>query len=197
MIYFHGFYDGIRAEEEKLDFIRKLKFSEECFKDGSASESQKKLVETYFILSENGTIASSNDKAVTEKMQNFGYFLLLSNHCSNAIEALSIYRNKDVVEKTFCNLKNRLDMKRTKVSSEESLEGKLFVQFIALTLISYIHQVMTKFGLYKNYSMASLLNELDVIEIFEYCSKKVHYSEITKKQRDIMACFGVTLSNTV
>ena len=129
LIYFHGFYDGVKAEDEKVEFIRELKFAEECFKDGSASDVQKKLAEVYFILNEDGTIASYNNKVIDEKMQSFGYFLLLSNHSTDAIETLSVYRNKDVVEKTFCNLKNRLDMKRTKVSSEESLEGKLFVQF--------------------------------------------------------------------
>ena len=150
-------------------------------------------METYFVLNRDGTISSHNQKAVNEKMQSFGYFILLSNHTSDAIEALSVYRNKDVVEKTFCNLKNRLDMKRTKVSSEESLEGKLFVQFIALILISYIHQIMTKCDLYKNYSMDTMLDELDVIEIFEYSSKKIHYSEITKKQKKLLACFDVSI----
>ena len=109
--FLRDFKQALRAEDEKLEFIRDLKLAEECFKDNSATDAQKKLAEAYFILNEDGT------------MQDFGYFLLLSNHSADAIEALSIYRNKDVVEKTFCNLKNRLDMKRTKVSSEESLAG--------------------------------------------------------------------------
>ena len=43
---------------------------------------------------------------------------------------------KDVVEKSFGNLKNRLNMRRPNVSSEESLDEKLFVQFVALMLVS-------------------------------------------------------------
>ncbi len=69
-------------------------------------------------------------------------------------------------------------MKRTKVSSEESLEGKIFIQFVALIYISFIHQIMSNNNPYKNYSMASLLDEIDVIEIFEYKGKKIMYLKL-------------------
>ena len=52
---------------------------------------------------------------------------------------------------------------------------------------------MSNNNLYKNYSMASLLDEIDVIEIFEYKGKKNHVSEITKKQHDIFKCFDIIL----
>jgi len=38
--------------------------------------------------------------------------------------------------KAFGNLKEQLNMRRNYVSSEESLEGKVFVQFIALIYLS-------------------------------------------------------------
>jgi hypothetical protein len=41
----------------------------------------------------------------------------------NAVTALELYRNKDVVEKVFGNAKTRLNMRRTLVFSEQSLEG--------------------------------------------------------------------------
>ena len=191
------YYDGVRAESEKKDFIKKLKLVEEAFVEGSFSDTQKTLFDKYFILKENNNNSTipftHNQEAINSHMQNFGYFVLLSNHITDANTAISIYRNKDVVEKTFCNIKNRLDMKRTKVSSEECLEGKIFIQFVALIYISYIHQVMSKNNLYKNYSMASLLDEIDVIEIFGYQGKKVHVSEVTKKQRDIFQYFDIMI----
>jgi len=56
----------------------------------------------------------------------------------DAVTALELYRNKDVVEKAFGNLKELLNMRRALVSSEQSLDGKLFVQFVALIYLSYI-----------------------------------------------------------
>jgi len=194
-IYIHVYYDGIRAEGEKRDFIKKLKSAEDAYNSGYCSDSQKELCSKYFVVSGRSSAVSLvvDQTAVNEHMKKFGYFMLLSNHITDPHMAISIYRRKDVVEKTFFNIKNRLDMKRSKVSTEESLEGKLFVQFVALIYISYIHQIMLKHNLYKNYSMASLLDELDIIESFEYQGKKRHTSEITTKQEDIFRYFDVTI----
>jgi len=62
----------------------------------------------------------------------------MSNEKMDAITALEIYRNKDLAEKGFDDLKNRLHFKRTLVSSEQSLDGKIFVAFIALIHLSYL-----------------------------------------------------------
>jgi len=195
LFYLHLYYDGTRAEQEKKEFIKKLKNAQKSYEQESCSDTRKALFDQYFIEKKDGkkVYFIHNQEAIDLQMKKFGYFVLVSNNVACASESLSIYRNKDVVEKTFCNLKNRLDMKRTKVSSEESLEGKLFVQFVALIYISYIHQIMLKNNLYKNYSKSSLLDEIDVIEIFKYKGKKIHYSEITQKQRDILRCFNVSI----
>lgn len=48
----------------------------------------------------------------------------------------------DIVEKGFGNLKNRLKFRRMGVSSELSLNGKLFVEFVALIYLSYVKKKM-------------------------------------------------------
>ena len=56
--------------------------------------------------------------------------------CAGPLEALRVYRDKDVVEKCFDDLKNLLDMRRLRMHSIETVDGRLFVQFIALILMS-------------------------------------------------------------
>jgi len=73
----------------------------------------------------------------------YGFFALLTNETVDSLAALEIYRNKDVAEKAFSNLKERLNMRRTLVSSEQSLDGKLFVEFVALIYLSYIKKTNT------------------------------------------------------
>ena len=85
----------------------------------------------------------------------------------DASTALDLYRNKDLVEKAFGNLKERLNMRRVLVSSERSLEGKLFVEFIALIYLSCIKKRMHDSGLFKDYTLQGALDKLDVIECFE------------------------------
>ena len=200
-IYVHLYYNGQRAEAEKAAFVRHLAEAEQALREGNATEEQVRLGSRYFAItgaSGRGVRIEHDEKGIRERVRHCGYFALLSNEVKDPEVALEIYRNKDLVEKAFCNLKNRLDMKRTAVSSSESLEGKLFVQFIALIYVSYIHKRMKERDLYKHYSMQSLLDELDIIERFQYSAGKVHYSEMTKKQQEIFEAFDLTsITNTL
>lgn len=74
---------------------------------------------------------------------------LLSNDVKNPIEAIEIYRNKDLVEKAFGNLKQRLNFSHPGVSSDLSLDGKLFVEFIDIIFLSYIKKKMQDKNLFK------------------------------------------------
>ena len=198
-IYVHVYYNGQRAEEEKQTFLKALANVKTCLLQGSSlSESQQIMAEKFFLCKttpKRGLSIENQEEAIQEHMAHFGYFVLLSNEIKDPSLALSLYRNKDLIEKSFGDLKNRLNMRRALVSSSESLDGKLFVQFVALMLVSCIHQVMKKHHLYKHYSMAKLLDDLDLIERFDYPGTPIHCSEITKKQQYIYECFGVTPPN--
>ena len=119
------------------------------------------------------------------------YFVLMTNGIKDPVEALRTYRLRDLIEKSFGNLKERLDMRRMSVSSEENFEGKLFVQFIALELMSYIKKKMDDNHLYKNYTMQQLIDTLDIIELYQQPGKARHLSEITEKQLKLYAALGV------
>jgi transposase len=106
----------------------------------------------------------------------------------DADTALELYRNKDVVEKAFGNLKERLNMRRTLVSSEQSLDGKLFVEFVALI---YIKKQMQDNGLFKTYTMQRVLDKLNVIECFESPGQKLRVGELLEKQKDIYISLGI------
>lgn len=93
----------------------------------------------YFTVIEtpkHGRKVEAKEDMMKAAIKNCGYFALLSNEISNPFDALSIYRSKDIVEKGFGNLKERLNFRRIQVSSELSLKGKLFVEFIALIYLS-------------------------------------------------------------
>jgi len=100
----------------------------------------------------------AKEDAIAEAKRDYGYFALMSNKIKDPVEALSIYRNKDLVEKAFENLKDRLNLRRLAVSSEQSLGGKLFVQFIALIYLSYITRKMQINNLFKDYTLQEILD---------------------------------------
>ena len=82
-------------------------------------------------------------------------------------------------------------MRRTSVSSEENLEGKLFVQFVALIYLAYIDKAMRENSLYKDYTLQDMLDELDVIERFQQPGSRHHIGEMTKKQMEIYRCLDI------
>jgi transposase len=194
-IYVHVYYSGTRAEEEKQDFLQRLHQVMELIEEEvTLEESQEILKERYLVATQTpkrGWKIKEKQEAIEAHLSTLGYMVLLSNSVKDPRQALSLYRQKDVVEKAFGNLKNRLNMKRAYVSSNESFDGKLFVNFIGLILISAIHKVMKTHDLYGRYSMRELLDELDLIERFDEPGRSAHLSEMTKKQETLLTYFGL------
>ena len=123
--------------------------------------------------------------------KNNGYFALLSNEVKDPYEALSLYRSKEIVEKAFGNLKERLNFRRMQVSSELSLNGKLFVEFIALIYLSYVKKAMLDANLFDKWTLQGLLDELDTIEQFEAPGHGRILGEVTDKQEKLYLALGV------
>ncbi len=155
----------------------------------------KKLYQKYFTITETpvrGKVYSFKEDAIRKSEKNYGYFALMTNGIKDPVEALHIYRLKDLIEKSFGNLKEHLSMRRMSVASEENFEGKLFVQFVALQMMSYIKKQMDENGLFRKYTVQSLLDELDTIEYYQQPGKAHHLSEITAKQSELYELMGVT-----
>jgi transposase len=135
--------------------------------------------------------------AMDQAKSRFGFFVLLSNEIKDSQMALEIYRNKDVVEKAFGNIQERLNCKRMLVSSDASLEGKLFVEFIALIYLSYIKKQMSEKNLFNQFTIQGLLDEVDLIECFNEPGKSLTVGEILQKQRQIFKDMDVLAPDAI
>ena len=128
----------------------------------------EKLYHRYFEIHTTpvrGTKVTAKQDAIDEARKNYGYFALISNDIKEPITALRTYRNKDLAEKAFGNLKERLNLRRTLVSSDASL--------------------------FKKYTLQGLLDELDVIECFEQKGHEARSGEKTKKQIELFGLLGI------
>jgi len=193
-IYLHLFYNDQRATDDKIVFNKLLDSLEYELNSGNRNPDHEKLYSKYYEIRETpikGISLIPKQEAIVAVEKYYGYFALLSNGIKDPLEALEIYRSKDMIEKAFGNLKERLNMRRTSVSSEENLEGKLFVQFVALIYLSYIKKAMSDNNLFKDYTLQELLDELDVIERFEQPGRRHRIGEITQKQMYLYKCLGV------
>ena len=152
-MYLHLYYSPERALEDEKAFNSRLSDWQEELESGNRHPDHEKQYAKYFEVKSTpvrGTKVIAKEEALAEAKRNYGYFALLSNEIKDPLEALTIYRNKDLVEKAFENLKERLNLRRVAVSSEQSLDGKLFVQFIALIFLSHITKKMQENNLFKD-----------------------------------------------
>ncbi|WP_255259553.1 transposase [Lentibacillus sp. CBA3610] len=125
-MYIHFYYNIDRAAEDEKAFDRKLINLRRELESGKRLPEHEKQYQTYFetkTTPKRGTKVTVKEEAVNKAKRYFGYFALMTNETMGAIAALELYRNKDVVEKAFGNLKERLNMRRTLVSSDRVLMG--------------------------------------------------------------------------
>jgi len=193
-MYLHIYFNEAKAVDDKISFNKMLDaFEDELFSGKRNPEHEKHYAKYYNINTTpvRGLQVTPKQEAIDEAEKNYGYFALMSNVIKDPFEALDIYRSKDLVEKAFGNLKERLNMRTTTVSSDINLEGKLFVQFIALIYLSYVKKMMQDHNLFKNYTMQEVLDELDMIECFEQKGCSIRIAEATKKQMALYSALEI------
>jgi len=197
--YLHLFYNA-RARADAVD-----RFNEELFKYKVELESEKQnskhqlAYDTYFIIKttpKRGRKVTFNMPVVSQYIKRYaGFQALLSNSIKDPIKALQIYRDKDVVEKCFDDLKNQLDMKRLRMHSSATTDGRLFIQFIALIYVSALRKEMRKSDLIKQYTVRELLQETETLTKIKYSGKYGHIiTEMTKPQREIFTALNIDIS---
>jgi transposase len=188
------FYNPEKAAQDQADMNDYLTSLHDDLMHGRRREYCEKDYDRYFTVTETpkrGRSVEPKEDAMREAVQNYGYFALLSNEVKDPQEALALYRSKDIVEKGFGNLKERLNFRRLQVSSELSLNGKIFVEFVALIYLSYVKTKMQEAKLFEKWTLQGLLDELDAIELLEAPECGRVLGEITQKQRDLYAALGI------
>ena len=199
-MYLHLYYNAEKAVEDGRKFnLRMIDLQQELMSGKRKAEHEKDYGK-YFEVKHTpvrGVRVIPRQAAMAQAKSRFGFFVLLSNEIRTSRMALEIYRNKDVVEKAFGNIKERLNGKRMLVSSVASLEGKLFVEFIALIYLSYIKKQMSEKNLFRQYTIQGLLDEVDLIECFTEPGKSLTVGEVLQKQRQLFKDMDVLPPDTV
>jgi transposase len=138
------------------------------------------------------TEISIREDVVAKELETTGWFVLLSNHIEDPQVAHDIYRTKDVVEKSFLRYKNNLGLNRLRVHSDDRMQNKLFVAFIALVIASAIHETMKRKGMYKQMTFDRLILTLAKLKSASVSGRAI-LRPMTKEQIDIFESFGVRL----
>ena len=137
-----------------------------------------------------------NYKAIDEQLAQGGFFLIAETDFKKTSgEILELYRRRDVVEKSFDDLKNELDMKRLRCHGSETAQGKTFVAFLALIVRSYMLGKLTPMLRQNSYPFQKILLELDKISSFTLSAnaKPLLTNPLSKLQRTIFETLEIPI----
>jgi transposase len=195
--YLHLYYNATNQAKDVDKFNEELLQYKGEIESGKSVADHQKAYDDFLIQKttpKRGLQVSFNSEAVSRYISRYaGFQALLSNGIKDPVEAMRVYRDKDAVEKCFDDLKNSLDMKRLLAAA--TVDGRLFVQFIALILISAIRKQMRSSELIEKYTVRELLQEMKTLTKVKYSGKYGHIlTEVTKAQRDILKALDIQLS---
>ena len=196
--YLHLYYNDLIRSEAVNRFNRQLLDCKEELESGKPRAEHQELYDSFFVITATpvrGKKVSYNTDAVSQYINRYaGFQALLTTRIKDPLEALRVYRDKDVVEKCFDDLKNLLDMRRLRMHSIDTVDGRLFVQFIALVLMSELRRSMRESKLIERYTVRELLLEMDPLTKINYDGKYgMILTEVTKTQREILKLLGIEL----
>jgi len=208
--YFHIFYDDGRkakdrdAFEEKIDRMhRKLK---ECMGEPIHPGGEYKK---YFDLvfwhegQEDEKFMSGVERinVINRDIKLCGYFVIVTSEKMTAEEALLLYKSRDVSEKTFRGDKSYLGAKAERVYSNESVETKIFIGFVATIIRSRIYMLLreeiARMEKKQNYmTVPAALKELEKIEMLKGADGEYNLDyAVTATQKAILKAFDITAEN--
>ncbi len=125
-------------------------------------------------------------RAVSQRVNRMGKFVLLYSGSFTWNECLSLYRGKDVVEKVFDTLKNDIRVTPMYVRKENTLKGLIFVCFLATIIRMRLLRLMSDSRLNEKYSVDGVLLELEKIKRIQLSNGESITSELTSRQKEIL-----------
>ena len=196
--WFHVFFDPVCKDKVTAGFMEKLAACMDELASGKEYEAHRDLYERYFVVKETpkrGRRVVYNDAALKEYLDSDScYWVLMGTEKRTAAEALSEYRKRNGVELSFDDVKNLLDLNRLRNHSDATIRGKIFVNFIALILLSSLRRTVDAIPP-KDRKYWSESDMLDKVETYSRVHFEGRYKDVfttpTKTQRLVFDLFGI------
>lgn len=197
----HIFFDSLKFHLESDSLYNEIEKREKALLSMKFKPSVDSAYDKYFTFfdDKNGSFTfERNPDVINNSISHLGYFLLLTTDFAlSSQEVLDIYRRKDIIEKSFDNLKNALDMKRIRTHNKDTCDGKMFVAFIALILKSILDFSLREFNRKNNMTVDKVIKELSKIRLVSFDNGTSLLNPITKKQKDILDIFAICSDHVV
>ena len=204
ILYWHIYFNRQFVENARQGLIERIdRVREKIYNGEELDENELTLLEDVFEKHEEGDMISytiSNEK-VDQKLRYKGYQMLVSDKISDARKAWCVYQERRILEDTFKTLKTRLSCVRNRVSDNESLIGKTFVQFLATSIEMIVRARLRKYleegkasdSLPTDYDPArGILDSLNNVMQTKFC-EGYYFGESAEQKRGLFEALGVSV----
>lgn len=205
-VYLHLYYDNIRAQKERNAYLKSVDDLEKTLNKHLENKKDRKEdlkgfdKKFYLRYDNNGYFTSYKRKEdkINKVTDSLGFFALVSCKKMSAKEALSDYRDRDVVEKMFRSLKTYLDYDSLAVHYDTSVKSKTFIVFVASIIRSIIWNNIK--ALYtkdkKNFTIPASIRELEKVEVTKGQSGIYRRtSALNAKNKKVLSTFDIDESH--
>lgn len=145
---------------------------------------------TYLERVEQGRCTMNDYKRLRNR---FGTLSILTDTGLSAEETYALYKERRDVEYALDTLQNTLGGETTWMRSRESLQGFLFIMFIALHLYSQVLDHLKRKDLLKRYSVQDVLTYLSKVCVVELNGKD-RLAEVTRQTRKVIDLLEVPIT---
>lgn len=204
--YFHIYYSDYKAASERDELEKTINKQAKYLKkmEGSKEPIPKALAKYFDLVywhegeaDQTFTLGVERTDITSRETSLCGYFIIITSKKMTAKEALLLYKSRDASEKLFRGDKSYLGNKAYRVYSNESVEAKIFIEFVALIIRNRIYRKMKEFMLEndvkRNYlDVPAAIRELEKIEMIRYSDRIYRLSHaVTATQKTILKAFGL------
>lgn len=200
--YIHVYYNGIEAEKEKIMINQRFEKMDQQLEDKKKKKIKRaedvEAYKKYYQLKfdENGYFSkyARKEREIKELIDRAGFFTIITSKEMNAREALEIYRDRDAVEKVFRMEKTYLGNDVFRVHTDEHLESKIFISFIALIIRNEIYKSLKPLYIKnrKEYTVPKVLRDYEKLGVIRLSDQRYHVRyRLTNRQKTILKELGI------
>ena len=208
--YFHIYYSSSKYASERETVEGRMERMAKLLKKQNGKQVQiEKSFEQYFDLvyyhkgqeDERFMYGREREDIIEREIYLCGYFVTITSKKMTAKEALALYKSRDASEKLFRGDKSFLGNKSPRVHSDESIDGKIFIEFVALIIRNKIYTClkdeMVESERKLNYmTVPAAIKELEKIEMIRQLDNIYRLDHgVTATQKIILKAFGLNVTH--
>lgn len=207
--YFHVYYSDRKKSSKREAVEKKIDRMSQWLESQEGKERSITGFDKYFDIiyyhegQDDQTFISAREltDVINREIQLCGYFVIITSEKMTAAEALDLYKSRDASEKLFRGDKSYLGNKSLRVQSEESLQARIFIEYVALIIRNRFHRCLKEQvkseGKKENFmTVPAAIRELEKIELIRQSDGNYRLDHaVTAVQKEILKAFGMTAQN--